>query len=132
MRLLVTASSLTIIVEDRFLQRNFHTLAKCNIDDNTILTEYTPVDPEKTPYDIQLVHHHDVLELVEIRPRHYMIPQIQVHIDSSDLSIFFQYDMMFSETELDRFEHYFSLAKSFIQNDLRKFLQSHLKGEPHV
>ena len=103
-----------------------------NIDDNTVLTEYVPVDPEKTPYDIQLVHHHDVLELVEIRPRHYMLPKIQVHIDSSDLSISFQYDIMLSETRLDRFEYYFSLAQSFIQNDLRKFLQSHLKGEPHV
>ena len=111
----------------------FQKIAKYNIDDNTVLTEYTPVDPEKTPYDIQLVHHHDVLELVEIRPRHYMLPKIQVHIDSSDLSIYFQYDIiMLSETELDRFEHYFSLAKSFIQKDLRKFLQSHLKGEPHA
>ena len=79
----------------------FQKTAKCNIGDNTVLTEYVSVDPEKIPYDIQLVHHHDALELVEIRPRHYMIPQIQVHIDSSDLSIFFQYDIMLSETELD-------------------------------
>lgn len=110
----------------------FQKIARCNIDDNTVLTEYVSVDPEKIPYDIQLVHHHDVLELVEIRPRHYMLPIIHVHIDSSDLSISFQYDIMLSETRLDRFEHYFSLAKSFIQNDLREFLQSHLKGEPHV